>query len=166
MTKTEDNLKDAFVSESQANRRYIAYEKKAEQEGLKNISHAFRALAESEGIQANLFLQTSGLVSDTMLNLLSAIAIETNELSEKYPRFLRDAKTDNNETAATNFKFASEVTKVNANLLMRLIDELDKGEHKKRDFYVCSVCGNIEETRPEEKCVVCKAMPSSFKQVM
>ncbi len=166
MTRTDDNLKDSFISESQASMRYLAYAKKADDEGKSNVAHAFRALAQSEAVQANAFLQTSGIVTDTVLNLLAAIAIETNELSEKYPHAMREAEQDSNETAALNYKQSMAVTKGNANLIMWLIDEMDSGENKKRDFYVCSVCGYIEENHPEERCPVCKAMPSSFKAVM
>ena len=38
MSKTEDNLKEAFAGESQANRKYLAFAAKAEQEGYKTAA--------------------------------------------------------------------------------------------------------------------------------
>ena len=49
-TKTEDNLKDAFAGESQANRRYLYFAQKADIEGFNDISAVFRSTAEGEPI--------------------------------------------------------------------------------------------------------------------
>ena len=53
MSKTETNLHDAFAGESQANRKYLAWAKKAEQEGFKQIAKLFKAVAEAETIHAH-----------------------------------------------------------------------------------------------------------------
>ena len=42
---TEDNLKEAFAGESQANRRYLAFAKKAGTDGKPGIARLFRAAA-------------------------------------------------------------------------------------------------------------------------
>ena len=47
MSKTEDGLKEAFAGESQANRKYLAFAKKAEEEGYKQVAKLFRAAAEA-----------------------------------------------------------------------------------------------------------------------
>ena len=48
MSKTEENLKESFAGESQANRKYLAFAKKAEDEGFKAVAKLFRAAAEAE----------------------------------------------------------------------------------------------------------------------
>jgi len=40
---TEQNAREAFAGESQANRKYQAFAEKAESEGYKNISRLFKA---------------------------------------------------------------------------------------------------------------------------
>jgi rubrerythrin len=45
MKKTMENLKSAFAGESQANRKYLAITKKAEQEGNTQIVKLFKAAA-------------------------------------------------------------------------------------------------------------------------
>jgi len=52
MTTTEEDLKEAFAGESQANRKYLAFAKKAEQDGFKNVARLFRTAAEAETIHA------------------------------------------------------------------------------------------------------------------
>jgi rubrerythrin len=44
---TIDNLKEAFAGESQANRRYLAFARKAETDGFKQVAKLFRAAAEA-----------------------------------------------------------------------------------------------------------------------
>ena len=47
-TSTEQNLKDAFAGESQANRRYLYFAQKADVEGFNDVSAVFRSTAEGE----------------------------------------------------------------------------------------------------------------------
>jgi rubrerythrin len=58
MANSTENLKDAFAGESQANRRYLAFSRKAEQEGLAQIAKLFRAAAEAETVHALNHLNT------------------------------------------------------------------------------------------------------------
>ena len=53
MSKTTENLKTAFAGESQANRKYLAFAKKVEEEGLTQVARLFRAAAEAETIHAH-----------------------------------------------------------------------------------------------------------------
>jgi rubrerythrin len=50
--KSEQNLKDAFAGESQANRKYLAFAKQAEKEGFPQVAKLFRAAAEAETVHA------------------------------------------------------------------------------------------------------------------
>ena len=42
MSKTPENLMAAFAGESQANRKYLAYAKKAEKDGFPQIARVFQ----------------------------------------------------------------------------------------------------------------------------
>ena len=68
MSKTQENLMNAFAGESQANRKYVAYAKQAENEGLPQVAKLFRAAAEAETIHAHAHLRNAGKVKSTMEN--------------------------------------------------------------------------------------------------
>ena len=94
MSKTEQNLKDAFAGESQANRKYLAYSKKAEQEGFKQAAKLFRAAAAAETIHAHNHLRELGVVKSTKENLQDAINGESYEFQKMYPQMISDAKAE------------------------------------------------------------------------
>jgi len=82
---TEDNLKEAFAGESQANRRYLAYAKKADKDGFAQVARLFRAAADAETVHALAHLGVLGGVHSTEDNLKEAIGGETHEFMEMYP---------------------------------------------------------------------------------
>ncbi len=86
---TMDNLKDAFAGESQANRKYLAFAKTADEEGLKQIAKLFRAAAAAETVHAHKHLKTMGGIHSTKENLQEAIEGETHEFAEMYPRMIK-----------------------------------------------------------------------------
>ena len=65
MSKTEQNLLDAFAGESQANRKYLAFAKQADKEGYPQVAKLFRAAAEAEEANRKKFVSAlgDGLVS-------------------------------------------------------------------------------------------------------
>ena len=91
---TTDNLKKAFAGECQANRKYLAFARHAEKEGLPNIARLFRTTAEAEMLHAEGHLTALGGVGSTAENLGTAIAGETYEYTEMYPPMLERAAAD------------------------------------------------------------------------
>src|SRR5512139_68652 len=91
---TSDNLKVAFAGESQANQKYRAFAKKAEQDGLPNIARLFRTTAEAERIHAEGHLKALEAVGSSTENLQAAIGGETHEFTEMYPPMLAQAEAD------------------------------------------------------------------------
>ena len=65
MSKTTDNLGAAFAGESQANRKYLAFAKRAGQDGFPEIAKLFKAAAEAETVHAHAHLRAMGGVKDT-----------------------------------------------------------------------------------------------------
>ena len=100
MPKTEQNLKDAFAGESQANRKYLAFAKKAEQEGYIQVARLFRAAAAAETIHAHNHLRELKGVKSTRENLIEAITGESYEFQKMYPAMIADAKAENNAARA------------------------------------------------------------------
>jgi rubrerythrin len=160
MSKTEQNLMNAFAGESQANRKYLAFAKKAEEEGYAQVAKLFRAAAASETIHAHNHLRALGAVKSTKDNLLAAIGGETYEFQKMYPPMIADAKEDGNDKAFMSFLGANEVEKIHAALYQRALDSL--GTNVVADYYVCSSCGYTAEGGAPDECPVCKAKKRAF----
>ena len=163
MSKTEQNLRDAFAGESQANRKYLAFAKKAERDGYPQAAKLFRAAAEAETVHAHAHLKALGEIGSTLDNLKVAVAGETHEFKNMYPDMIEEAKAEGNKTAERSFTFANEVEKVHAELYQKAIDNVDSLEEA--DYYVCSVCGMTVENEPPDRCPVCGAKSSAFCKV-
>jgi len=163
MSKTEQNLKDAFAGESQANRKYLAFAKQAEKEGYKQVAKLFRAAAEAETVHAHAHLKVAGGIRTTAENLKEAIAGETHEFKKMYPEMIEAAKQEGNKAAERTFSYANEVEKVHAALYQKASD--NPGGLHEADYYICSVCGYTCENEPPDKCPVCMAAKKAFYKV-
>ena len=163
MSKSEQNLREAFAGESQANRRYLAFAQQAEKEGLKQVAKLFRAAAEAETVHAHAHLRALGGTGSTAENLKEAIAGETHEFKSMYPAMIEAAKEEGNKAAERTFSYANAVEKVHASLYQKALGSLENLEEV--DYYVCSVCGYTCEKEPPEKCPVCGAVKKAFFQV-
>lgn len=163
MGNTEKNLKDAFAGESQANRKYLAFAKKAEEEGYISIAKLFKAAAEAETIHAHNHLRELGGIKSTRENLLEAINGETFEFQNMYPKMIEDAKNENIEGALRSFNYANEVEKVHAQLFKKALENIDKKENI--EYYVCPICGNTFENDVPDKCPICNALKKFFIKI-
>jgi rubrerythrin len=162
LSKAIENLKTAFAGESQANRRYLAFARKAEEEGLTQVAKLFRATAEAETIHALNHLGIIGEIKSTQENLNTAISGENFEYKKMYPEYISVAKQEGNKHATWSFDVASKVEQVHANLFQKTLDALKSGKLKEVDYYVCSVCGNTVENAAPERCPICGAPKSKF----
>ena len=163
MSKTEKNLWDAFAGESQANRKYLAFAKKAEKEGFKQVARLFRAAAEAETIHAHAHLRALGAIKSTKENLAEAIAGETHEFKKMYPPMIEAAREEGHKAADRSFTYANEVEKVHAALYQKALEEMDK--MRECSYHVCSVCGHTVEDHAPDKCPVCGANANAFFEV-
>ncbi len=164
MSKTEQNLLEAFAGESQANRKYLAFAKQADKEGFPQAAKLFRAAAEAETVHAHAHLKTLGGIKSTAENLRSAIDGETHEFKKMYPAMIEEAKKEGHKAALRSFSYANEVEEVHAGLYQGVLDTLDNPVDVDC-YYVCSVCGFTCENEPPEKCPVCGAVSKAFMKV-
>ncbi len=166
MSRTIESLKSAFAGESQANRRYVAFARKAEEEGFMQVAKLFRAAAEAETIHALNHLRIMGEIKSTAENLDAAVSGETFEYKKMYPEYLSIAKQEGNHQAAWSFDVANKVEEIHAGLFSKAVDALrNKKEIEKIDYYVCNVCGNTVEGTAPEKCPICGAPKIRFFKV-
>jgi rubrerythrin len=164
--KTVDNLKNAIAGESQANRRYLAFAQKAEEEGFSQVAKLFRAAGEAETVHALNHLGIGGEVKSTPENLEAAVAGETFEYKEMYPEYISVAKQEKNQQAVWSFDVANKVEQVHADLFSKAAQALkNKKELTQVDYYVCRTCGNTVEGEAPEKCPICGSPKSRFFKV-
>lgn len=160
MSKTQENFMSAFAGESQANRKYLAYAKQAEKDGLPQVAKLFRAVAEAETIHAHAHFRSAGKVAGTMDNLRDAISGETYEFTKMYPDMIKEAEAEDQKTAAKYFGWVNEVEEVHSKLYKKALDA--DGKIANVDYYICSVCGYTHEGPHDGPCPVCKASKSAF----
>lgn len=160
MGKTEQNLAEAFAGESQANRKYLAFAKKAERDGYLQAAKLFRAAAAAETVHAHAHLRAMNGIRSTPENLQEAQAGETHEFKNMYPDMITAAEEEGHKAAARSFSYANEVEKQHAALYQKAMDNLDNMEEC--DYYICSVCGSTHEHAAPEKCPVCGANANAF----
>lgn len=158
-SKTIDNLMEAFAGEASANRKYLAYAKKAEAEGKHNAAKLFRAASDAETLHALKHFEVAGQVHSTEENLKDGIAGETHEFEEMYPEFVKQAQEEGNKAAVLSFTYAMKAEAVHAKLYEDALSNLNKDEEV--FYYLCPVCGNIEKFVPD-KCSICGVPGNKF----
>jgi rubrerythrin len=159
MSKTYDNLMEAFAGESQANHKYLAFAAQAEKEGCKQAAKMFRAAAEAETIHALAHLRNAKEVKTTAENLQAAIAGETHECVNMYPAMILDAKNEEEMAIAKYMDMVCKVEGVHAELYK---DVANDPVTEVTDYYICPVCGFISKGAYEGKCPVCGAAGEKF----
>jgi len=165
MATTEANLKEAFAGESQANRKYLAFAKKAEQEGFANVARLFRTAAEAETIHALGHLNALGAVKSTADNLREAVEGETHEFTNMYPPMVEQAQTEKHR-AQHMFTFAAKAEAIHAKLYKMALEAVAQGKDlTETKFYLCPVCGHIELGNPPSVCPICGVRAEKFVQV-
>ncbi len=167
--KTLDNLQAAFDGESNAHARYLAFAKKADEEGYGEAASYFRAAAKAEEIHAAnhavVIKKMGGApkadvktpdVKSTKENLAAAIQGESYERDTMYPEFLAQARKEGNRDAIETFNFAKTAEGEHAKMYTATLDGLDglKGS-KAKDLFVCTVCGYTTAKVDFEKCPSC-----------
>jgi len=163
-TKTEQNLKDAFVGEAKASLRLLGYAERADQEGYPQVAKLFRAIARAEQIHAIKHLRQLKIVTDTQSNLQAAFESEHTVSENVYPAMIAQAEEDGNRAAAIGFGHARDAEEVHAKLYKQVIDHLMA--EAEPHYWVCKVCGYVVDGDPPDTCPVCNAPRSAFEEVL
>ncbi len=165
MPNTQENLAVAFAGESQANRKYLAFARQAEKDGLPQIARLFRAAADAETIHAHAHLANMGGVGTTLQNLEAAVKGETYEFTEMYPPMVEQAKAEGHK-ARTMLDFANRAERVHAGLFAQALEAMKAGKDlSQMDVYLCPVCGDVEFGVPPDRCPICGAPKAKFQKI-
>lgn len=163
---TLKNLETAYNGESNAHVMYLAYAKKADEEGYKGVASLFRSAARAEEIHrdnhAKVIKEMGGTpqntigtpeVKSTKENLESAIKGESYERDTMYPDFIKEAKAKEEKDAVQTFTYAGNAEAGHAKLYTEALNNLDAWKAPKQ-FYVCSVSGQTAMKASDTNCVV------------
>ena len=164
MSKSTDDLKAAFAGESQANRRYLAFAKKADDDGFPQVARLFRAAAAAETVHALAHFRALGDIKSTAENLQTAINGENYEVVTMYPDFIKDAESEQDKKALLSFSRAWDVEKIHEALYRKALAALGN-DAPVVEYYVCPVCGFTHEGPMTEKCPVCSTPADRFNKI-
>jgi rubrerythrin len=163
---TMDNLKEAFAGESQANRRYTAFAKKADADGFAQVARLFRAAAAAETVHALAHLRVMGGIKTTAENLQAAAEGEAHEFRNMYPGFVAEAQKEGNRPAEITFKNALAVEQIHHGMYEKALAAVKGGKDlPSSKIVVCDVCGCTIEGEAPDKCPVCGAGKERFFSV-
>lgn len=176
---TLENLQAAFNGESNAQAKYLAFAKKADEEGFGAVASLFRAAAAAEEIHLNNHAAVikkmdatpkadihAPDVKSTKENLQAAIEGETYEKTTMYPEFITVAKAEKNEDALRSFRYAKTAEGEHARLYGEALKNLDglKGS-KAKDYYVCAICGYTVAQIDFSNCPSCGYPKEEYRKV-
>ncbi len=163
---TMDNLQEAFAGESQANRKYLAFAKKADGDGFSQVAKLFRAAAAAETIHAHAHFRVMDGVKGTTENLEAAIEGEGFEFQEMYPKFLAEAQSEGNKPAEHSFKNALAVEEIHHGLYSEALAAVNGGgDLPEAAIYVCPVCGNTVVGSVDAACPICGVPAEKFEEI-
>ena len=134
-SKTENNLKEAFAGESQANRRYLYFAQKADVEGYNDVAAVFRSTAEGETGHAHGHMEhlIEGGVGDPGTDmpakevkdmLASAVHGETHEYTDMYPGMAKTAREEGFEEIADWFETLAKAEKSHAGKFQKTLESI------------------------------------------
>ena len=163
---TKENLEAAFAGESQANRKYLAFAKKADADGLTQIAKLFRAAAEAETVHAHAHMRAMKAVKSTKENLEAAMVGEDFEFKQMYPKFIAEAQEDDNKAALISFQNAMAVEQVHYSLYLDAFKAVqEEKDLPVKSILICKVCGNTVLDEAPVKCPVCGAKKEQFIEI-
>jgi rubrerythrin len=160
MSKTENNLKEAFTGESIARNRYSYFAEMAIKDGYRYIAKIFEEIAENEKYHALEELKLLLGERDTLTNLREAVQGEKYEFEEMYPRFATEAEVEDNRQATVLFQQISKIEQQHFKRFTKLLEMVESGKVFRRDSPIkwkCSICGyTYDGLEPPKRCPYCK----------
>ena len=166
LSKTQENLQEAFAGESQANRMYLAFAKKADEDGFPQVAKLFRAAADSETVHALAHFKVMGNVKSTAENLKASVHGENYEHTSMYPGFVEQAKAEGNKEAMLSFNYAMQVEVLHEELYSQALEAVSGGSDlPAEDLHVCQHCGYVAQGEAPKRCPVCGRPHEIFQKV-
>jgi len=175
---TLENLQAAFNGESNARARYLAFAKKAAQDGYNKAAALFNPAAAAEEIHArehgkvirSLGAEPTAVIADpevksTLENLKAAFAGECYERDVMYPEFMKVAEEDSNRPAIRSFRWALKAEGEHARMYEDAINNLEDWKVSDTTFLVCPKCGYTTTEEDFDTCPLCGEVREEFMEI-
>ncbi len=167
-TETENNLRLAFMKESEARNKYTFYASKAKKEGFEQIAEIFLKTADNEKEHAKIWFKELNGIKTTEENLSNSILEENYEWTKMYENFAKTALKEGFNDLADTFKRIAEIEKSHEERYNILINNIKQNKVFEKDdikVWVCRNCGHIEIAYSSpDKCPVCDH-PQAFFEI-
>ena len=167
-SKTESNLRAAFMGESEARNKYTYFASTAKKEGYEQIAAIFQETADNEKEHAKMWFKELGLLGNTPENLLAAAEGENYEWTDMYDRFAKEAEEEGFTALAAKFRMVAEIEKHHEERYRALLHNIETQQVFEKStvtVWECRNCGHIVVgTKVPEVCPVCNH-PQSYFQV-
>lgn len=171
-TKTEINLANSYLAESQAYARYTFYAEQADKEEYFPIGEVFRETAANELRHAKVYfkfleggsLETTlpvdtGIIGTTAENLAISIREEREEGVDFYINAALVADNEGFPEIAEHFRAIATIEETHMKRFEAYLKQVTDGTVWKRDTPItwrCLVCGyEYKGTQPPEECPAC-----------
>ena len=178
VSETLGKLLAAYAGETNANNYYLAFAKKADEEGYGQAASLFRAVARAEKVHTEHYaaaIKSLGgtpkatigtpVVKSTKVYLEWALSQEVYLSSVLYVGFAKQAEKDKIKMAINLFKGAEASEAAHTKLFKKALSNLQGWKGQKKDFFVCLVCGNVTEDKAPAICPICGAPKEKFTAV-
>ena len=166
-TKTEKNLMEAFVGESQARNKYTYFASKAKKEGYEQIAAIFLETAGNEKEHAELWFKylNGGQLNDTVANLLEAADGENFEWTDMYDRMAKEADEEGFKEIAAKFRMVGAIEKHHEERYRKLAQNIKDGvvfSSEGDAIWVCRNCGHVVIGKKAPEICPCCNHPKSY----
>lgn len=166
-TKTEKNLWEAFVGESQARNKYTYFASVAKKAGFEQIAAIFTHTADNEKEHAELWFKELGELGDTPANLLHAAEGENAEWTDMYDRMAREAEEEGFHALAAKFRGVLAIEKTHEVRYRKLLQNIEMKQVFEKagvTIWECRNCGHIVVgTKAPDECPVCEHPQAYFE---
>ncbi|MBP5301480.1 MAG: rubrerythrin family protein [Bacilli bacterium] len=168
-TKTEKNLLEAFLGESQARNKYSFFASQAKKDGLLSIAEDFLKIADNEKVHAKIWFKYLNDLSNTTANIESAINGEHYEWSQMYKEFAKTAREEGFPEIADKFDFVGNIEKSHEEYFSKILNKVKNNSVFTCDndnaIWICAKCGHIHIGKnAPDVCPVCGHKKNYFKK--
>jgi rubrerythrin len=162
-SKTKENLQAAFIGEAKAYFRLRAFAERADEEGYPQIASLFRAISTAEAVHAGNHFALLEKTGTTEENLKSSFEKETFANQVAYPEFLKTAWAEGDKQAVWGLTKARNSEERHAKLYKLALSEM--AGDRRTVYYVCAICGWVEDGIRPDQCPNCQAPSAQFRTV-
>ena len=152
-SKTEVNLRNAFIGEAMARCRYMYYAEKAHEEGKEDVAAAYEKFARNEQEHAKIWFESFHGIPTTEENLKESIINENYESIDMYLSYAKTAQEEGFDELAMAFMNVARIEDGHKKQFQSLL----RASKVDIPSWQCDICGYIDsENKNPTMCPVCK----------